>query len=155
MKREDAKTRLQVYTRLSVGATVAFAATAVIIGVLAHASTRLWGGIGVVVLSLGLAGSLGFLRNLKPDSVGSRRVLHGLGPRRGGRCASHRGGGDRTPALRRFRRRACHVIRRCPARGAAAYRRLRCALAAKKVAPGPSIPKGPTIDRARPYQTLC
>ncbi len=40
---------------------------AVIIGVLAHASTRLWGGIGVVLLSLGLAGSLGFLRNLKPD----------------------------------------------------------------------------------------
>ena len=67
MKQEDAKTRLQVYTGLSVGATVAFTAMAVIIGVLAHASTRLWGGIGVVLLSLGLAGSLGFLRNLKPD----------------------------------------------------------------------------------------
>jgi hypothetical protein len=64
---DRAKGRLRGYTGLSVAATLTFTGMAVTIAVLAHASTRLWGGIGVVLLSLGLAGSLGFLRTLKPD----------------------------------------------------------------------------------------
>jgi hypothetical protein len=53
------------YAEVSAGASVVFTAMAVVIAVLAKAPTRAWVGILIVLLPLGLAGSLLFLRELQ------------------------------------------------------------------------------------------